>query len=358
VSGFRNACDRFETLDAEPYVEGRYSVNINAIKTQKIRYVSSLKHILADMRLESADATNSYEKYAHALSALEGTVKNILEVNANFKIVLYCYANHLWDFKSLFSEIERHTSALKGELEARSDEFSKYSDVRSHISTLVGYYGVLDELRKGVDALKADPKEDGGDLDADSRNTNRMLVDKKAELARLSADAAGIHNRITLLTLPLERASKKLDYASASRSKLHVFVENPIGAINSQSECDEFMSLVRELNNKINEGRMDLKNGDKVKEAASILLATDVYSLICAFKAGRQAEAKAKVEIDGLERRLSAIMNEKLASERRTHEIVSMDARMRETEKNKDAEKQAIGRLFMECYGVAVSVTD
>src|SRR5271157_2731320 len=108
LSRFGEAGDRFDKLEAEPYMERRYSTNANtnSVKAQKSRYSLGLKQILGRVRLE-AEASNSYEKYQEILSSLEGMRKEIMEANSNFKNVLYCYSNHLWDFKSAFSEAER-----------------------------------------------------------------------------------------------------------------------------------------------------------------------------------------------------------------------------------------------------------
>ncbi len=355
---FSDACDRFEKLEAEPSVEGRYSVNINSIKTQKGRYTSSLKHILSSARFEVDDAANSYDKYRRILSDLERMIKDILEANANFKIVLYCYSNHLWDFKSLFSEIERRTEELKSELGNKSDEFSEYSAVGEHILRLNNCREGAGSLKKGMDALKNGTRQGNENSPDKDVEISRKLCDKKSELARLNKERSSLHDRITSLTLPLERASKKLDHLSSGKAKLHVFVEKPINTINNESEYGEFRSLVQELNKKIHEGSIDLKNGDKVSEAVSMLLNSDIYSMINSFKAYQQKELEMSGEIDALERGQNEIRNERTASERHAQEMADMEARAKEIEKNKAAEKSAIEKLFLDHYGVLISIID
>jgi DNA repair exonuclease SbcCD ATPase subunit len=354
---FGDACDRFEELEAEPYVEGRYSANISAIKTQKGRYVGSLKGILGGMRLEAGEAVNSYYRYQHILSDIEGMIKNVLETNANFKIVLYCYSNYLWDFKSRFSEIEKLAESLKSELGGRSEEFSEYSAVADHTSRLYSYIEELSALKKSVEHLNEGPRTGGAaSPDKDGTGISKSIGDKKAELALLNRERSDLHDRITSLTLPLERASKKLDHLSAGRMKLHVLVEDPISAINDESKYGEFVSLVQELNKKIIAGSIDLKNGDKVSEAVAMLLNSDLYSMITSFRSCQQKESEVGREIEALEGYLNAIRNEKTASERHAQEAANIEGRVHEIERSKAAEKSAIEKLFTEHYGVLISI--
>ncbi len=357
VLRFGDACDTFEKLEAEPNIEGRYAVNINFIKTQKGRYVGSLKNILK-AKPEDMPAVNTYETYANILASSDDTVKKILEANANFKTVLYCYSNHLWDFKSLFSEIERHTAALKSELDSKSDEFSKYAAVRSHISMLNRYCEELLALKKSAEVLKANPNTQEGVSRIDGTDAHRKLYDKMAELARLRKENTNLHSRITSLVLPLERASKKLDYLSAHKAKLHKFVEDPISTINNEAEYKEFNALVQELDKNVREGRIDLKNSDKVSEIVSLLLGSDFYSMVRSFRSNLKAELEAKTDIEALEKNLTAIKNEKTASEKCAQEMAGIEEKVVEAEKGKDAEKKAIEKLFEDDYGVLIVITN
>lgn len=355
---FEGACDRFVKLDAEPYTQGRRAASVGAIKAQKSLYAESLKRILSRTSLKSDDAANSYERYQRIMSNLDAMIKEILETNASFKMVLYCYSNHLWDFKNLFADIERFSEALKGEIGSRSKEFSEYSDVSEHISRLNSCREELKTLNKSIEALKTGTFSDNKIAsDTDGADTAKELGRKREELARLDKESSELHDRINSLVLPLERASKKLDYLSASKTKLHAFVEDPIHAINNESEYNRFRELVQELNDKIRTGAIDLKNSDRVREAASKLLDSDIHSMIRSLMALHQKGSDIAGEIDVLERNLSSIKKEKTASERQAHEITDIEGRAREIEKSKQAEKTAIEKLVQDRYGVMISIT-
>jgi hypothetical protein len=355
---FGAACDRFEKLEAEPYVEGRYLASANSIKIQKGRYAGSLKRILSSTSLEAGDAANSYDRYGRVLSDLEVMIKKILETNANFKTVLYCYSNYLWDFKSLFSEIERLAGALKSELENRSEEFSEYGTVGEHVSRLNRYREELGALNRSVETLKTDAGHgDGNAADKDEADISVKLEGKKAELARLNRERSDLLSRIHSLTLPLERASKKLDHLSASKAKLHSFVEDPISAISNETEYGEFRALVKALDEKMRAGDIDLKNSDRVGEAVSTLMNSDIYSMICSFRSCQRKESGISGEIDALERGLNEIKRERADSERHAQEVARVDERAHEIEKSMHAEKSAIEKLFLDHYGVLISVT-
>jgi predicted nuclease with TOPRIM domain len=354
---FGDACNNFEKLEAEPNVEGRYSASINYIKTQKDRYASGLKHILDGTRLEAGDAANSYDRYRHVLSDLEGMVKRVLEMNASFKIVLYCYSNYLWDFRGSFSEIEKLAGALKGELDSRSDDFSEYSAVAERVSRLNAYREEFSALNRGAETIKTETRPSNDALDKNGADLSAKLEDKRAELAKLSRERSELHNKINSMVLPLERASKKLDHLSASKSKLHVFVEDPVKTINNESEYGEFKTLLRELNEKIRAGSIDLRNGDKMSETVSMLLGSDLYSMIASLRSIQQKESDIKGEIGALEGDLNEIKTERTSSERHAQKMADMKGRMAEIERGEAAEKGVIEKLFSDNYGVLISIT-
>jgi len=357
VLRFSDACARFEELDAEPYTEDLYFANISSIKKQKSQYAKGLRHILSRTSFGTDDATNSYEKYRHVLSDLEGMIKRVLEANANFKTVLYCYSNHLGEFKSLFSEIERLAKALRSELDNRSRDFSEYNAVRERILRLNRYAEEWEAINKSIEMLRNDAKPDNESaLGKDETDISREIGDKRAELTRLNKERSSLHSRINSLTIPLERASKKLDHLSVSKKQLRAFVENPINTINNESEYSEFRALVQELNEKIHAGSVDVKNSDKVSETASMLLRSDLYSMINSFKSGQQKELEIGREIDALERSLSEIKKGRTASERDAQDMASMEEKARELEKNRENEKSTIETLFLDHYGVLVSI--
>lgn len=356
---FSDACDRFEALDAEPYTEDLYFANMSSIKKQKSQYAKGLGHILSRTSFEAGEVTNSYKRYGRVLSELEGMIKRILEANANFKTVLYCYSNNLGEFKSLFSEIERLAKALRGELDNRSKDFSEYSAVGEHVSKLNYYSEELGSLSKSIETFRKDAKPGNESaLDKGKPDILKGLSDKRDELTRLNKERASLHNEINSLTLPLERVSKKLDHLSASKKQLHTFVENPINTINNESEYNEFRALVQALNEKMHTGAIDVKNSDKVSKTASMLLNSDIYSMITSFKSYQQKVLEISREIETLERNLNELNKGRTASERYAQEIDGMERKASEIEKSRKAEKSTIETLFLDRYGILISIID
>ena len=356
---FKDACDRFEELNAEPYIENPYFTNISSIKTQKGPYARSLKHILGGTSLAAEDTSNSYDRYKRILSDLEGMIKKILGTNSSFKTVLYCYSNQLGEFKSRFSEIQRYTGALKDELDNRADDFSEYSTVVEHVSRLHSCDEELEALGKSVDKSKTDAKWDGVSAsDSNETGISMKLADKKAELTRLDKEKANLHNEINSLILPLERASKKLDHLSVGKVKLHTFIENPINAINNESDYSKFRMLVKELEENMRKGAIDLKNIGNVSEAVSTLLDSDIYPLINLFKSIQQKESEVSREVGALERDLNEIKKARAASEEYAQEIAEMGAKIDEAKRSNVVEKSIIEKLCLDHYGVLISIID
>jgi cob(I)alamin adenosyltransferase len=356
---FIGACDGFAELDAEPYTEDLYSVNVNYIRGQKDLYAETLKRLAKGLLPEPARAANAYEEYLAVVSRSEGAAAEILKANAQFRLVVHCYSNHLRDFKRAFSSVERLNGLLRAELERREAEFSEYRTVRESISRFESRGMELDEVRKEAGELERGLRpDDAGALDMGQRDILDKLALKRKELARATAEGSDLHSRIGLLTAPLERPSRKFDHLSARKRQLHQFVDDPIGMMAGEAEYAEFRTLVLKLIDAVTSGAIEVKNREETVRTATAVLGADILSMIESFRSMQRRRSDLEGEIRGLERTLNTLNEGRTASESAAHRLESLKREAAELEKARDAERRAIEKLFSESYGKSISIKE
>ncbi len=352
---FIGACVKFERIDPEPYTEDIYSVNVNFIRSQKGLYAEALERLAEGLVPEPAEFANAYEECESVASHVARASSEILKANATFRLVVHCYPNYLSDFKKSFSAVERLTGLLRAELDKRAGEFSEYRTVHEAVSRFESTGmemeetgEILGELRSGISPGRA---PDEGQTDIQER-----LAGKRAELERVGAESSGLHHRISLLAAPLDRPSKKFDHLSARKRQLSAFIEDPVGTIRDRAEYEEFASLVRQLVEAVDSGAVEVKNREEVGGIASALLASDILSLADSFRAMRCTMSGLEGEIRGLERTLASLREGRTASEGVAHKVEDLGRRSAELARSREAEKGAIERLFLENYGMRISI--
>ncbi len=355
---FIDACDRFERIDPEPYTEDLYSVNVNFIRGQKNLYAEALKRLAKDLVPESVRAANAYEECEAVASHVERVSAELLKTNATFRLVVHCYPNHLGDFKRSFSSVERLTRQLRAELERKSREFAEYRAVREGISRFESYGMELEQMMQMINELRRGLAPGGGDAsDIGQRDLAEKLSAKRAELARATSESSDLRNRIDLLAAPLERPARKFDHLSARKRQLHAFIEDPMGTLSGEAEYAEFKTLVQQLVEAVNSGAIDIKNREDTLRAASTLLSSDIRSLIASFRSVRQRRSDLEGEVRSLERTLNSLKEGKTASESAAHRVETLEKRIAETAKAREAERAAVEKLFLDDYRRVVSIT-
>jgi chromosome segregation ATPase len=354
---FTNACEEFELLSAEPDTEGFYGVSINSVKAQKNSYARALKRIISDLKLDTVGAENIYDEYQTILSNIAKTANDILKANSSFKQVVYCYANHLGNFKRSYSDIEGRMSLLKNEIGKRTREFSEYAELNKHVSKLNFLNEELVALNEGMGVISR-RFDNASDItikksEADIREN---LANKRAELSRAAAESLELSNKINALTLSLERASKKFDHLSASKRELHNFVTNPINTIRNEADLNDFVRLLQELRGLVDIGKIDVKNKTEVNAKISELINSDIYQMIKALDATTDKKNEINSEIRMLENVLSDIKDAKSSSDKSLEEVTKMKSDAEEITKKISEEKEIIAKQFLQYYGKRISI--
>lgn len=349
-SRFEGACSDFEKLNAEPEKRNMYINDMGVIKSQKQFYSNALKRI-TDTWEVSAQSPNIYAKYNAILGNAQEFINETLKANKSFNSVLFSYSNHLDNLKRTFSTIERHAESLRNELNRVHEELSEYNSVSEGITKLKALQVELEAIRKGVGALSENvvSKEKGG-----TGNEEAEILDNiskaRAELAGTNASISGLVNKITSVTMPLERPSRKLDHISPRKRPLLGFIEDPIGRIKNDSDYKEFTMLIEELRKSVDSGSIDAKNAAKTNEDISRLLNADIYAIMLQIDAMKGKRSGLEEIIRSLEISLERLRRDRGNSEKAVKDIESMKANMANLEAGVNIAKGQVEQLFMKHY--------
>ncbi len=352
---FIRACDELKVLEADPYTEDLYSFSIASLRNQKALYVKSVRRIAEEMRPRKSEKRTSYERRAEALAEMERAIGEMLKTNARFRTVMYSYSNYMGTLKRSFAGMEKIRENLRREIGSREKEADEYRKVRKGIegfmykigekrafgarevalSEAVGRSGVLDDLEAGL-----------------RKNYDKKSEELRGVESRVDAIKAGIN----ALTAPLGRAARKHDHLSLKKLTLSEFIEDPIERIRSEADCLEFMTMVGELKENIESDAIDAKNKERLIEAVSALLDSDIYGSISSLRtlqdktAGLRREArKAEIELSELDMRKKAMEKERkgISELRQGREAVETAI---------GAAKTEIEKLFFEYYRKRISI--
>ncbi len=354
---FLDACDRFETLDVEPYTEDIYSPNIHLIKTQKTIYAKALKRVAEGISQEGSGVLNTYERYLAILSNAEGALQEILRMNASYKQVVYCYSNHLREFKKSFSDLERHVQLLKRELDRRSGDFSEYKSLEAVASKINAQSSELAMLESSLEAASGPQGREGAAAAHSSEEEiSKKISAKRLESVALDRTASDLTAKISLLTLPLERAARKFDHLSVSRKRLRDFIMDPIGAIKDETSYAEFVALVKELKSFSEAGKIDIKNRDDLNAEITSLLDSDIYYLISSLRSMHASKSGISDEIMLLERTLKEVEESRGSERKAAQEAEEIRESIKRVSASRDAAKSQAEMEFMQYYGIRVSI--
>lgn len=353
---FGHACDRFEALDAEPYIEGLYSINISSVKGQKVPYAKTLRRIIQGIDLGQG-GKNYYDKYMSIFVNVDEAATAILKANSGFKLVMYCYANHLSDFKNSFKTIEQLRDNLKKELDARSIEFSEYKSLSAEISKIVTKTGEAHELGKRIESMhkELDPHH-RQKLDGSNKELSEELFKKRAESAAVHAKISEVTNEISALTIPLERPAKKFDHLNPRKDHLHEIVSDPESHIKSQADFDRLKTRIFEFKDAVEKGEVDVKNRQEAIDNANVLLNSNLHSMIESLKSHRRQRAMIEEQVGSIERRLDDVKRGITSIDKSAEEIKKIEREKDDILGSRVEIKKRIEEKFLAYYKKLVSV--
>lgn len=351
VSEFLDACASLDVLDAEPYVQDLYFPNIASLKSQKSSYAKALRHTMDKIDLTPGRAQTTYDRYNELLSKVDDVTNEVLGVNATFKTIMYCYANHLARIKRSFSTLERHREALRTEISRRAGPASEYSRISERISALKSLIEESKALKEAAAAFNQDKSKDiTGKVEAEEASLLVKISEKKLELPQTELSLSKLSANISKITLPLERPSRKLDHITVRKRLLYPMITDPMSNITNKEAYVEFVDLVKELKKNIEAGSIDIKNKESTLDIISETLNSDLYSMLVSFKALQQKHSDIEREIMIMEGALAETRKGKISLGKSKEEVRIMETKSVELSKSINPTKQEIEAMFMEYY--------
>ena len=215
----------------------------------------------------------------------------------------------------------------------------------------------METTRQGISALadiaNGSSRHHSGSAESELSGS---LAAKMSELSGINSDISKLSGEVGLLTLPLERPSRKLDHLSARKRQLHHFISDPVSTIADESIYSEFRKMVAELKEAIENGTVEVKNRDEGISHASMLLNSNIYEMISALKSLRFKKSGIEGEIRTIETAMADIHGKKTDSERAMGDMKDMEEKLAEATNLRESEKVAIEKLFYSCYNKTISI--
>lgn len=355
---FAASVEEFKKVKGNPDVEDMYGASPSSIAAQKESYARTLGRTAAVTIEPKGDAANSYERYRPIFESASAAANEILGANFRFKQVMYGYAGHLSGLKASYSSIERHVSAMGLEFSQRSGDLASYNELKGRISRLESDIQELAGLAGAMAALEGMAAGSDGDAARTAESGMRARLEGKArELEEQRRRNAFIRDRITQLTLPLERASKKFDHVSGAKRSLSKFVSDPAGTITSDLEYAAFTAMAKNMQRSISSGEIALKSAEETNERINELLNSDLYGIITELRAAAAVELELERECKSLDSELAGLRGASESMARSREELEAMARRGEALESSISEGKRAIEGLFLRRYSMRIRIT-
>lgn len=349
---FVNACDDFEALSAEPDLDYIYTTNTGFIKSQKSSYAKNLKHIMSSTPI--IDNPIIYSKYSAVLYDTELKINSVLKNNSLFKMVVLAYANHLSNFKRVFSSMERLRNTIRREIENYNEEYSEYKTTMDNVQSLLAMEEELHLIKENEQTLKSKPSTHG--LRSEEAELKEKITKKTLEIEEIDGKIAGISSRIEMLLSPLNRAARKYDHLSLEKTKLMDLMNDPVGKIATEQDYNKFADLVNGMKKEINLGRIDVKNTKEAEQQIAKIFNENLYALI----QDKRSLSSRRSSIHEELRSFQAIMQDIEENERREKSyadtISDIAKRIGELQKSQSSLKNTTEALFLRCYKKRINI--
>jgi DNA repair exonuclease SbcCD ATPase subunit len=351
---FLSACVNLEKLNAEPDTEDIYIQNTSSLSSQKSAYAKSLMRIMEDYS-EIAEAENVYRKYESVLSSMESIINSIMKSNNAFRLPFLAYSKYLGDFKKIFAGMERLTASLKMELERNRGKFMEYENIVEEVNKLLGLDAEISDMEDNIKRLESDSSA-GASEDAGIIDIGKEISKKREELAQAREKLSSLSSRLTHTLSPLERIARKYDHEFGKKRRLSEMIKNPKAEIASESDYNEMILLVKDMESAINSGKIDVRNDEGIRAAISRVLSADIYPELLVMKDLKDKEIILSGEISSYERILIEAEKEKNRASHYGNVVYDMKRNLETMEKTRQAAKHEIERYFLAYYKKKVNV--
>ncbi len=347
---FRVACTAFETVEAEPDLEDLPRSTAEGITAMKSSYSKALIETI-DEKAEARSGRTVYESYMSKLEEREHTLKQVLQVNYRFRSVMLAYARHLDAFKSSFSELERGTRELRGELDGGAGSFNEYGRISADISELSACIEDAVALRSSIAEAKAAkaPEADAEPVDLDA-----VIADDARRMREVESKISDARMRASGLLQPLDRVAKKYDHEAWRKEKLRDYISDT-GRIGSDYEG--FISMLGDLERAVLEGRLDAKNPPAVAESIDSIRRSDMKAMLDGIALLAEERAAIAEEMRAHKRQADSASAAAEVERERVRRIDRLSHRLSDTEARKLELKGKIESAVRGAYGRRIEIS-
>ncbi len=355
IKKFKEHCSHFEVHDFEPNTDNLYMPNTKAIKSQKMAYSKALNNIL-DMQI-SMNGTNIYENYMGLLDSTNTLKNKILELNASYKQMLFCFAAHTKEFKKNLLGIDSAIHSLDLELSKNSDNYSRYNAIKSLILKIYE----LDNSYKDISEIINSKTNETKSLKIEN-NHKIMQVQLKEKidldiknLDKLKNTIAESKQIFLSNFQHIEKLSRKFDHINNNRPNLNFYISDPLSNINKDNYSD-FIRIISLLKDDILSKKIDVRNLNDAIMQIDTLLKLDILGTMEEITALILNEKTLSDNISTNKKEYGAIENIDKKIEADINNKAKLQETFNETNESMTRTATAIESAFFETYKKRIKI--
>ncbi|MEM3838967.1 MAG: hypothetical protein QXF01_00070 [Candidatus Micrarchaeaceae archaeon] len=354
VSELAAACEQFRKLNKDPDLEFIRASSITYVRELKDSYTNLLSRIISShRRVNWENSATTYEKYSLYAADSEALLKEILEANTSFKMVLDAYPNDLKQLKKAFSSLESGLRMLNAELNSRAAELNEHNDLLSRINSLVSLGEELRGIRTSIEDInsQSNKRADIGKLEALEAAASSLATRKK----ELEMTETKLKAELSTIFGTIEKPAKKHDYLSTHKQKLAGLIGSNALLRNEQIYA-ELLKQLHELDSEISTGIISVKNKEEVRLAISAVKKGRLREMLEGLDEIKAKAMPLEKELADSSRLIEEIKKAMHDASKLESELCGLNEKSIKISKEREELKAAIESMFMVYYKRRIKV--
>ncbi|MCL5101995.1 MAG: hypothetical protein M1544_01400 [Candidatus Marsarchaeota archaeon] len=356
IEEFSTAITKFEGVEKDPDEEFAGRMSVSFIKTQKPKYVESLRNAVTSLNSEIAAIRydTRYEELRAFQLLFADFVSRVLSINSNFRGVVMGYSDEMKFFKKPFSNIEKALKDLEYELARGEQGFRSYTALKDEINNVIRLGNELHSII-GVGNIEDSEKPSG--LDHEIAKIKGEIAETESRINEYDRKLHSIAAEIEIVLKPLERPARKYDHLDTKKHRLSQQLGAPLKELSNEISYSGFMAALKDMRSKIADKTISVDNDAQILEQIDDAIDSGIDSAIAEAgsieeqkKEAVQRMAEYKNELYGLQKRASSIESEARTKRQRAEREAELRASL-------ESSKKAIEKMFMDYFNSKVHVT-
>ncbi len=358
LDSFSASVEKFSKIEKDPDEEFTGRVSISFIKAQKPKYVESLNNSIASLNeaLESIKYDTKYEDIRGVQVTYADFISRLLSINANFKGVVMGYSEEMKLFKKPFQLLEKNLKDLEYELNKFEQGFRSYIALRDEIAKAISLKNELSIST--VDEAEPLSDSNGESLEAKKGEIESGLNAVKSSILHVENRYNSIKSEIELVLKPLERAARKYDHSSSSKTSLASILSSPISRIGSELSYVGFIAMLKDMGAKVSDGSIKIDNAAQIQEQINDAINAGIDSAIAEASSLMKQKAELELQEKDYGNRLYETRKKATSIESEHRSRIAVAQRKAEIGMQIENAKATIEKMFMQYYNAKVHITD